>query len=63
VASLTAWLAERQVPLDDLRAGRQSLEDVFLRLTAEGGGPPPLDDGTAMDGAQTGADRKGGGLE
>jgi ABC-2 type transport system ATP-binding protein len=35
VASLTAWLAERDLPLADLRAGRQSLEDVFLRLTSE----------------------------
>ncbi|HZQ28403.1 MAG TPA: ABC transporter ATP-binding protein [Acidimicrobiales bacterium] len=36
VAALTAWLAERNLPLADLRAGRQTLEDVFLRLTAEG---------------------------
>jgi ABC-2 type transport system ATP-binding protein len=34
VAALTAWLAERDVPLLDLRAGRHRLEDVFLRLTA-----------------------------
>ena len=34
VARLTAWLAEYDLPLGDLRAGRQSLEDVFLRLTA-----------------------------
>jgi ABC-2 type transport system ATP-binding protein len=34
VAALTAWLAEHQQPLADLRAGRQRLEDVFLRLTA-----------------------------
>jgi ABC-2 type transport system ATP-binding protein len=34
VAALTAWLAERELALSDLRAGRQSLEDVFLRLTA-----------------------------
>jgi ABC-2 type transport system ATP-binding protein len=34
VAALTAWLAERNLPLADLRAGRQTLEDVFLRLTA-----------------------------
>ncbi len=34
VAALTAWLAERQLPLADLRAGRQRLEDVFLRLTS-----------------------------
>lgn len=33
VASLTAWLAERDLPLADLRAGRQTLDDVFLRLT------------------------------
>lgn len=35
VAALTAWLAERGVALADLRAGRQTLEDVFLRLTSE----------------------------
>jgi ABC-2 type transport system ATP-binding protein len=33
VAALTGWLAEHDLPLADLRAGRQSLEDVFLRLT------------------------------
>ncbi|MEA3077186.1 MAG: hypothetical protein QOF60_2094, partial [Actinomycetota bacterium] len=31
----TAWLAERNLPLADLRAGRASLEDVFLRLTGD----------------------------
>jgi ABC-2 type transport system ATP-binding protein len=35
VAALTAWLAEHDLPLADLRVGRQRLEDVFLRLTAE----------------------------
>lgn len=35
VAAVTAWLAEAGVPLQDLRAGRQTLEDVFRRLTAE----------------------------
>jgi len=40
VAALTAWLAERDLPLRDLRAGRQRLEDVFLRLVSEPG--PPL---------------------
>lgn len=34
IAALTAWLAAHDLPLADLRAGRQSLEDVFLRLTA-----------------------------
>ena len=36
VAAVTSWLAARDLPLADLRAGRQSLEDVFLRLTGEG---------------------------
>jgi ABC-2 type transport system ATP-binding protein len=35
VAALTAWLAEHDLALGDLRAGRQSLEDVFLRLTGD----------------------------
>ncbi len=39
IAALTAWLAERDLPLGDLRAGRQSLEDVFLRLTASAPSP------------------------
>jgi ABC-2 type transport system ATP-binding protein len=34
VAALTAWLAERDLPLADLRAGRQRLEDVVLQLTS-----------------------------
>jgi ABC-2 type transport system ATP-binding protein len=37
VAALTAWLAAKDLPLADLRAGRQSLEDTFLRLTADSG--------------------------
>jgi ABC-2 type transport system ATP-binding protein len=36
VAQITAWLAERDLPLADLRAGRHRLEDVFLALTAAG---------------------------
>jgi ABC-2 type transport system ATP-binding protein len=36
VAALTAWLATSDLPLADLRAGRQTLEDVFLRLTSGG---------------------------
>jgi ABC-2 type transport system ATP-binding protein len=35
VAAITGWLAEHDLPLADLRAGRQRLEDVFLRLTAD----------------------------
>ena len=33
VAAVTAWLAQHDLPLADLRAGRERLEDVFLRLT------------------------------
>jgi ABC-2 type transport system ATP-binding protein len=40
VAAITAWLAEHDLPLADLRAGRQRLEDVFLRLTAITGEHP-----------------------
>jgi ABC-2 type transport system ATP-binding protein len=36
VACLTAWLRDKQVLISELRAGRRSLEDVFLRLTGEG---------------------------
>ena len=36
LATLTAWLAEQGALLSELRAGRRSLEDVFLRLTGEG---------------------------
>lgn len=35
VADLTAWLADHDLPLADLRAGRHRLEDVFLRLTGK----------------------------
>ncbi len=34
VAAITAWLAERELPLADLQAGRQRLEDVFVQLTS-----------------------------
>ncbi|MDA8391314.1 MAG: ABC transporter ATP-binding protein [Actinomycetota bacterium] len=37
VATLTSWLAQRSLPLADLRAGRGTLEDVFLQLTGTPG--------------------------
>ena len=40
VAALTAWLSEHGEPIADLRAGQQRLEDVFLRLTANGSTGP-----------------------
>ncbi len=33
IATLTAWLADRDILVADLRAGRHRLEDVFLSLT------------------------------
>ena len=42
VALLTGWLAEHDLPLADLRAGRQRLEDVFLRLTSITGEMPAI---------------------
>lgn len=45
VARLTAWLAARNEPLSDLRAGRHSLEDVFLRLTGSGAVAAPTREG------------------
>lgn len=42
IAALTAWLAEHDLPLADLRAGRQSLEDVFLRMTEITGEVPTV---------------------
>ncbi|MHB8670402.1 MAG: ABC transporter ATP-binding protein [Acidimicrobiales bacterium] len=36
VAALTEWLARSDLALADLRAGRHTLEDVFLRLTGSG---------------------------
>jgi ABC-2 type transport system ATP-binding protein len=42
INALTAWLAANDLPLADLRAGRQSLEDVFLRMTTITGEIPAV---------------------
>ncbi len=36
VASLTAWLRDHDVVIDELRTGKRTLEEVFLRLTGDG---------------------------
>jgi ABC-2 type transport system ATP-binding protein len=36
IALLATWLRDQGVLISELRAGRRSLEDVFLRLTGEG---------------------------
>ena len=38
VAALATWLADHEVVLGHLRAGKRSLEDVFLRLTEDDDG-------------------------
>ena len=45
VAAITTWLAEHDVALGDLRAGRRRLEEVFDRLTGDGFADDP--DGSA----------------
>ena len=50
VASLTAWLAEHELPLTDLRVSRPRLEDVFLQLTADSSSPPVAVDGPSGPG-------------
>jgi ABC-2 type transport system ATP-binding protein len=47
VAALTGWLAEHDVSLGDLQAGRRSLEEVFLTLTAESAEPADPESGDA----------------
>ena len=54
VAALSAWLAERDALLSELRVGRQSLEDVFLRLTADGAREPAANGSDARAGGRAG---------
>lgn len=42
INTLTTWLALHDLPLSDLRAGRQTLEDIFLRLTTITGEIPAV---------------------
>ena len=45
IAALAAWLADHDVVIGELRAGKRSLEDVFLQLTDElDAGEAPGDD-------------------
>ncbi len=63
IAALTGWLAEQDLPLADLRAGRHRLEDVFLHLTSITGEVPAVPEVTlASDGPddRSGGDRRAG---
>ena len=59
VARLTAWLAEHDLVLDDLRTGRQTLEDAFLRLTGPGAVPAGDREPTPTGDSAAPADRCG----
>ena len=62
IATLTSWLAEKDLPLADIRAGRQTLEDVFLRMTAITGEVPAVRlDQRPADGGRARHDRHGRG--
>jgi ABC-2 type transport system ATP-binding protein len=50
VAALAGWLRDRGVPLGDLRAGRRTLEEVFLALTDPGEEAAGSEDGPAGGG-------------
>ena len=59
VASVTNWLANRNVLIGDLQAGRQQLESVFLKLTAEREpGDPSVDDEPGRGGRRGRAPRR-----
>jgi len=58
VSTLTAWLAEHDLPLADLRVGRQRLEDVFLRLVTDPATPAAAEPDRA---ARAAARRRQGG--
>jgi len=62
VARLTAWLAEHDLALADLRTGRQTLEEAFLRVTGPDARHPTAGAGARGDtpgGSPVGSD--GGG--
>src|SRR6056297_2458977 len=50
IAGLAGWLQAHDVLLGELQAGKRSLEDVFLRLTADG---PRTAEGVTADGPRT----------
>jgi hypothetical protein len=56
IAALTGWLAEQDLPLADLGAGRHRLEDVFLHLTSVTGEVPAV---TATPTPEAGVGRGG----
>ncbi len=58
IAAITTWLAERDLPLGDLRAGRQRLEDVFLRLTESAAPEGPGSDPAAPEPRSAGRRRR-----
>jgi ABC-2 type transport system ATP-binding protein len=64
VGALAAWLDGRGLPVTDLRAGRRSLEDVYLaatRAAADGDAPGPGTDADADAGTDADSNASGTG--
>jgi ABC-2 type transport system ATP-binding protein len=57
IAALTSWLASHDLALADLRAGRQRLEDVFLRLTESAAAVDAANEAAAAEAAPAGGRR------
>jgi ABC-2 type transport system ATP-binding protein len=57
VAALTAWLRDHGVALGDLRAGRRTLEEVFLQVTSEPSTAGGEDDEANVPGGRRGRRR------
>ena len=60
IAVVAGWLAEGDLPLGDLRAGRRSLEEVYLEVTSKVDGgvdAPHLGDDAPAGGLPTRRDR------
>ncbi len=46
VAAVASWLAERSLPLTEMKAGRPSLEQLYLALSAGASSQAPVEGGT-----------------
>jgi len=40
LAAVAAWMAQHDLPLTEMRAGRRSLEEIYLEVTRDTGGAP-----------------------
>ena len=55
IAAVAGWLAERDLPMGELRTGRRSLEEIYMEVTRQGGGElraPELGDDAPVGGGR-----------